>query len=305
MKTRDVNDRRIRYVRTPTGKKVTARERELTWFQALANHGPLPSHYLHEFTKGTHADHQSSVKRLRDLYHETDTPHGGAYLTRPQAQRNADNNFGQRSVYDLDKGALKALGGLSEHSTRPHGSFSHQLMVACTTASIELATFGTNVRYIHGHELLARSGATLAVRRPTGTPDLIPDQLFALEYNDNGEKKYRSFLVECDRGTEPVTASSSTRKSYARSLGQYRQFIGKSEYKTHYGLNSGMMVLNVMNKTSRKRSYLDLIQTSCNYMLFQTIDHFGEFFTVPDLLPDLFNSAWERSGAPAFRIDLV
>lgn len=313
MKAFDGLQRRNRYVRTSSGKRITARQREQLWFAALRDHGPLPAPYLHAFTEHLCANQKSTRIRLGDLFHETETAHGAPYLTRPQAQRAADNALGQNLIYDLDRGGLQAVGGIPEKGTRPAGPFAHQLMTATVTASIELGCRGTSIRYIHGHEILARSGGTLAADieiehdGKRGTHRLIPDQLFALEYWRQGERQYRTFLVECDRGTEPVTASGFKRKSYLRNYLQYRQFIGQGLYKAHYGLNAGLMVLNVMNSKSRLRSYLNLITDLAprgnTYMLFTHLDGFGEFFTVPDIFDDLLHRPWERAGCEAFRID--
>ena len=83
----DTLERRNRYSSQSSGKQVSLKPRDLRWLEALRDHGPLPSHYLHAFSSGSHRSPKSSRQRLTDLAHENNTPHGGAYLRRPDAQR--------------------------------------------------------------------------------------------------------------------------------------------------------------------------------------------------------------------------
>jgi len=83
---------------------------------------------------------------------------------------------------------------------------------------------------------------------------LIPDQLFALNYGGS----FRAFMLEIDRGTEPKT-SASARKSYAKSIEQYRQLVEQEIYKSHYGLKANLLILWVFSKRSNELRYLDMI----------------------------------------------
>ena len=56
---------------------------DLAWFEELHRHGPLSSTYLRAFSPG---NDRADLRRLTDLYHEADTPHGSAYLERPPQQ---------------------------------------------------------------------------------------------------------------------------------------------------------------------------------------------------------------------------
>ena len=162
------------------------------------------------------------------------------------------------------------------------------------------------MRYIPGWQILARAEVTLGVETeirmsPKSKAErhrLVPDQLFAIEFIKGGQKSYLAFVVECDRGTEPVISANNARKSYLRNYLQYRAFIGAAKYKEKYGLKASCLVLNVMNSEGRQKRYMDLIQKQSpngnSYMLFQTIDNFGAFFQPPPIMPALANQEWVR-----------
>jgi hypothetical protein len=308
MQSHDVLDRRNRYLATSTGKRVTLKPRDLRWLEALRDHGPLPSHYLHAFTDDTHSSAKASRIRLADLAHEDNTPHGGCYLRRPMAQRSAFSALNQPLVYDLTEAGWEALGMKPALCQRPTGPFAHQLMVSTVTASIELrAIRASGLRYIPGWQILARSNARMSADvRVTVPPEqrervhqLQPDQLFGLEYAPrSGVKRYRSFLVECDRSTEPITSTNTARKSYRRSYLQYRHFVGDGLYKEHFRLKSTLLVLNVMSDRSRMSAFMQLIDRHApegnSFMLFKCLDR--ETSLVPPLLVDEMAESWNRVG---------
>lgn len=305
----DTLRRRDRYAPSSTGKRVSPKPRDMRWFRALADHGPLPSHYLHAFTEEVCRNAKSSRIRLTDLSSETNTPHGGAYLIRPGGQRAMENARNRSLIYDLGDAGWLALGERRASAVRASGPFAHQLMVACVTASIELACLRRgDIRFIYGGQILERAEATLHVDLSLSAPGtelvqrqrLLPDQLFALEYRQPAGKQYRSFVVECDRGTEPIRSTQTWRKSYLRNYLQYRSFVGEGLYANHYRLKSPMLVLNVMSDPARQQAYLDLVNRQApngnSYMLFQTIDGFSPAWGPPPVMPELLEGGWQRVG---------
>jgi hypothetical protein len=188
-------------------------------------------------------------------------------------------------------------------------------MVSAITASIELATLKTdNVRYIFQDEILARVGkslsfpVTITANGTTTTKDLMPDALFGLAYENHGKTAYRFFLVEADRSTEPGEATTLNRKSYLRTILQYRQFVGKGEYKEALGLSAGLLALHVTTSELRMRNLVDLTAKhsgsgSNNYMLYRAVPEFGKYFTTPDILHTLFTDPWHRAGKSPFHIN--
>jgi len=181
-------------------------------------------------------------------------------------------------------------------------------MVSCITASIELAAIADpNLEYIPQEEILKRANITLRYPVPfqnpktnkTETRDLIPDAIFGLEYRQTGGSKYRFFLVEADRGTEPTRSSKFNRKSHHRNFMQYREYVGRGLYKDHLKLTAGVMVLNVTTNQQTTNNMIDLVgeisPKGNSYLLFQTCEQFGGYFKPPKLLTELLLSNWQRS----------
>ncbi|NOX39113.1 MAG: hypothetical protein GXP05_00945 [Alphaproteobacteria bacterium] len=317
----DVSGRRKRIRPVSTGKRVTPQSRDMQWFQNLAEHGPLPSSFLLQYAKESHRSEKRARERLTDLFNEDNTPHGGAYLARPVQQfRTLDSRYNQL-VYDLTPASHKALkdADLTLARQRRHsGPWLHGFMVSCITASIELATrMRSDMAYIPQSALLARAGADL--RYPvsiagtaTGNEikkDLIPDALFGLEYKTLQGSRFRTFLVEADRSTEPATSRNFNRKSWQRNLLQYEIYIGKGLYRDHLKLKSPLLVLNVVTSAKRLTQILRLVPTYApiagSHLLFQTWEEFGPVFSPPKPNADLLEGLWERAVDAAFLIDRV
>lgn len=195
------------------------------------------------------------------------------------------------------------------------GSWKHTCMVACITASIELAALQTeNVRYIGQDEILERAGTRLCFPVTFNydgnriMKDLKPDGLFGLEYRQEGKRYYRFFLLEADRATEPTRAGSYQRKSYKRTILQYREFIGKGLYKDALKLNAGIISLHVTTSPLRQRNIMDVVRTITpenHYLCFQHLPIFGAWFQPPGVLSQLFDQPWERVGLEHFHINQI
>lgn len=258
-------NRRLRYTRRSTGKRVEPTERDLAWFRALQRHGPLPSSFLLAFTRHLCRSTTRALERLGDLYHEGNTPHGGPYLNRPAQQWSALSKF-QRAVYELTPAAEQALEERGPSATRSRdgsGLYQHRLMVACITASIELATQpDASLRFIAQDEILARSPCkTVAVpctvtyanprtgKRQILEKPLVPDAMFGLEYATDAGPRYRFFMVEADRNHEPVIRADLRETSYLRKVLQYREVIGRGVYREHLGMKAPMLLLTVTTNT--------------------------------------------------------
>ena len=314
---RDCAGRRRRDRRSPTGIELGLTERDLLWLEKLHRHGPLASTFLLAYSRSTHRSCGRAKDRLTHLYHEAGK-HGGAYLERPWQQFATQGSRYHDLVYDVSDAGLRALkdaGRLCEHVPAPSGPWVHRYMTAAITASIELATIKTeSIRYIFGDEILGRAQAPLRFPVTVGgvTNNLIPDALFGLEYTVCGRKLYRFFIVEADRGTEPATASASRhrRKSYERTVHQYREFVGKGQYRQALRLTAGMIVLNVTTSEARLQNLIDLTAKLSeggrnSYMLFAALPAFGRAFRPVDVLDHLLTTPWRRAGLTGFRIDGV
>ena len=309
---RDSLQRRNRLKPTSTGKRVLPQDRDLLWFQKLAEHGPLPSSFLLAYSAHSHKSAKRARERLTDLFNEGNTPEGAAYLIRPPQQfRTLDSRYNQL-VYDLAPPALEALkeanGGGAPRTARS-GPWLHSFMVSCTTASIELACLERkDVSYIPQSAILSRADTELRYAtkvkdpktRRTYDKDLVPDALFGLEYHTNDGSQFRFFIVEADRATEPATSKNFNRKSFQRHLLQYQAYIEGGGYKSHHGLTAPLMVLNVTNDAKRLDQLLKLTAKQYprgnTYQLFQCWPDFGPIFRPPDPNPALLNGDWRRAG---------
>ena len=318
----DTPPRRKREKAQSTGKAIKPTERDLIWFQKLHEHGPLSSSFLHAFTKERWPNEKKAKERFTDLFNEVQTPHRGPYLTRPKDQFKTMDARHHELVYGLAKPAEQALreaGHWQEHRAVPSGPWLHQYMTACITASIEIAMLARpDLTYIPASAILGRVKAKLRhptefvwpdAKQPT-QKDLIPDSLFGLEYRQQGEKRYRFFVLETDRGTEPAKSNNFNRKSYLRHVLQYRDYIGHGGYREHLKLTAPLCVLNVATTTNRQQLLLRVLEElagsqGCNYQLFQTYENFGEVFKPPPLDTKFLDSAWERVGCEPWRIDGV
>ncbi len=310
--------RRKRERRQSTEKRVTPQERDLLWFKKIHQHGPLSSAYLHAFSKHIRRNEKRSRDRLTDLYNEDQTPHCGPYLARPFQQFQTYDARYQDLVYDLAPAAEKALkenGMLSEYAPGHSGPWVHSYMISCITASIELATLADpTLEYIPQEQILERADTTLrypvpfenSVTGKTETKDLIPDAIFGLEYKQEKGSKYRFFIVEADRGTEPSRSSRFNRKSHLRNFLQYREYVGRGLYKDHVKLTAGMMVLNITTTTGTMDSMINLVSEMSkrgnSYLLFQTCENFGRYFKPPKPIWELLNGEWHRANYSEFEL---
>ncbi len=296
----DTLGRRLRTRRQPRGERIVLNERDYRWFLALHHHGPLPTSYLHAFTADTHRNLRSSTYRLGQLFHERNTEHGGPYLERPFQQFETLDPRRNELIHALFKhgrAALEETGALSKFAPAVTGPFKHQIMVSCITASIALQARTLGFRYIAQHELLERVQTELRIRVDG---DLRPDAFFALEIAG----KYIAFFVEADRGTEPLR-TGSVRKSWQRTIRQYRSLLGDGLYREVFRLKAPAVLLNVTVSEKRLNTMAKMLQqefpNGCPYILNHMLPEFGRVLRPPKLL-DLLDIEWARAGHSAYRI---
>ena len=312
---RDSLERRPRLAPVSTGKRITLQETDRVWLAKLAEHGPLPSSFLLAYTAAKRRSGKRARERLTDLFHEENTPDGGRYLDRPPQQfRTLDSRYNQL-VYDLAPAGRKALGEAANKRARS-GPWLHEFMVACITASIELETRErSDLEFIPAAAILDRAEATLrypvtfaepGLREPI-TKDLVPDALFGLRYRTSTGDRFRFFLVEADRGTEPQTSGTWHRKSLRRTLLQYRAYVGGGGYREHLRLTAPLLVLTITTSNERMERLCRLIEAdvpdAAPYMLFQSWEAFGTVFRPPEPNPPLLRAPYRRAGGTEFRID--
>lgn len=260
-KPHDTLGRRNRMKPQSTGKRIRLTDRDLLWMQKIHEHGPLSTGELLAFSESGGQNIGRAKNRLTDLFNEENTEHSKPYLTRPPQQFQTIDARYNELIYGLtDAGeiALKGAAFWSDWVHKAGGPFWHQREVAKITASIEIeATKRGDVSYIHGWRVMERSQCKLrypvTFRDPflgkTMKRDLIPDQLFGIEYLTDDGPRYRFFLLELERGTNPKT-SSADRKSVERMIAMYRG----QQFKQHLGLTAPLLLLLVVKKDGYKNS---------------------------------------------------
>lgn len=227
---------------------VRPTKRELRWLKHIERHGPQSSQYLYALTRDTHRCKDTALRNMQKL-------RASDFLRLPPQQRTTERAEFNPYIYDLTNRARAYLAdlGLAEQTIRPTGHWWHGYAVSCVSSSIDIAAGRNGVRYIPAHDILAIRGANLAI--PVGRAKLIPDQLFALDYGG----RYRAFVLEIDRGTEPKV-SGSKRKSWASSIELYRKVIERRLWKSHYGLKANLLVLWVFPTDRHRATFLDLVR---------------------------------------------
>jgi hypothetical protein len=232
-----------------TGKNIRLTERDLLWMQKIHEHGPLSTSELLAFSESGGQNRGRAQNRLTDLFNEEATPHGAAYLSRPLQQFQTIDARYKELIYGLTEAGVRALkdaGSWSDWVHRPGGPFWHQREVAKVTARVEFECLQSSDRnYVQGWRVLERAQTKLrypvTFRDPgTGrvlTRTLVPDQLFGIEYVTEVGPRYRFYVVEVERGTNPKK-SKQDRKSLARMEAMYEVYIGQREYMEHLGLRA-------------------------------------------------------------------
>ena len=290
--------------------------RDLIVFDAIQKHGPLPSHYLFEFTKHACKDSLGFRKRLLQLTRD-------GYLDRPE-QLNHPLIFTDFKVYVLteeSRSVLKSAGRINLFATPVSGGYLHALMTACITANIELGTTRSGYRYISQEEILTRQSCpqqTRLMEKPLSLKTSIthtfervgktpflgrseratePDQLFGIDYGGG----YRFFALEADRGTEPLTRPDLNQNSTLRKLLAYKDIIARRSYMSQWGIPN-LFPLFVTTAIERADNMVALAQSifpdGSNVLLFKAIPGFRAYLRTPPLLPALFSDPYLRVGEP-------
>lgn len=227
---------------------VIPTERELRWLKHIERHGPQSSEWLIALTSDTHRCKDTALRCLQWL-------RAGGYLRLPQQQRQTARADFNPYIYDLTKRSANHLVEhcMAERTIRPTGHWWHGYAVSALTGWIDILARQEGIEYIPAHMILQRVNVDLRI--PVGRQRLIPDQLFALRYPTG----YRAFLLEVDRGTEPLR-SKAARKSLMQSVELYREMFATEAHRRHYGLKATTVVLFAFCSTVRLNAFLELVQ---------------------------------------------
>lgn len=285
--------------------------RDITIFEALQKHGPLPNHYLFEFTKDKAHDYIGLCERTRDLAR-------ASYL-RPCNSINRAFDF---RVFKLGDHGDEELGKLGKHNrfAKPlRGWDDHTLMTSCITANIELQAKKAGIGYVSQEEILAYKTCpdeTRYAQHPLALPTSFDytfpkgytlhyeqpkemDQLFALDYGTG----FRYFFLEADKGRESIRRQDFDQSSILRHFLGQKSILIRGEYRRRLGI--------LQNSTAKPTMlWVTVAEDRSHHMrdLLREIDPKGSdcyaFKAVPEfhytikrtapLVPGLFTESYQR-----------
>ncbi|MEO8722343.1 MAG: replication-relaxation family protein [Sphingobium sp.] len=301
----DLLNRRLRFSRpSPLVRRLALTEADYMLFEAINRHGPLPTHYLYQFTKHIRRDYTHLQNRLTEFYNGD--AHG-PWLVRPPQQFAGFEARYQHVVYDLAPRAKIALAGratLASFSQKRSDPFIHQLMQACVGSSLELSATAKGLRYIPREEILTHPKCpqnTRCSQNPMAIPltemeqkTLIPDDLFGIEYPGLG---FRFFALEIDRNTESIERKNLRQSAFGAKINGYLDILRNQRYRVHWGIPN-LHVLTVTTNATHADNILAHVkkQADPNYVsrfAFAYEPSFGANWRVPkEVLSKLLDEPW-------------
>lgn len=302
----DTLSRRLRFAPPDPRERIVLAEADYLLFEAIDRHGPLPTHYLYEFTKTLRRNYPHLQHRLTKFYNGDE---GGPYLVRPPQQFAGFEARYQHIVYDLAPRARSVLADNGKvlragRAPRKADPFLHKLMQACVAASFELTAPTLGLRYIARDEILThpRCGEASGVSAPMAIPlpgfdssVLVPDDLFGLEYPGSG---FRFFAVEIDRNTESIERRNLQQSAFGRKVAGYLSVLRGGTYRTWWGIPN-LHILIVTTNATHARNILDHIAKAADPAYRQRFaiacePSFGSNWRVPrGVLSRLLTEAWQ------------
>lgn len=309
--------RRMRSTATSTGQQIIPTPRDLEILLKLYEHGPLPSAYLFELTRHLGRDLTRLKKRVGDLFHEDNTPHGRPYLERPW-QLNPRYDYAHFVVSDLSAAGERLLTEFEllrpEAKATAGGSSQHRFMTACITASFELAVRKCRgLRWISRGEIMSSSPhKTLSLTAPISyafksgvrqyDKPISSDAIFGIEYPAG--RLY--FLIETDLHNEPVRREDFNTTSYLRKALQYKEAIGSGRYRAHFGFEQSLVVLTFTTNEVHAENVRAMVLKELGdirYLLFTSLPVFDGPLRVPGIIEDILGRPYARAGHSDFYLN--
>lgn len=262
--------------RQPRGLNIHITDNDLRYFQALEDHGLLPSHYLKRF-----AVHWTTgwAERLMNVYHET------PYLDRPDGQDISRYANCQYAVYQLSK-AGRELVSQRQYADGPSGPFPHQLMTSTITASIALS-LPDGFEYVTQDRILARSENPLAVQTSHGM--VIPDALFGIGHPGDG---FRFYALEADRATETMRPTKRRHTDITKKITAYQEILTSKRYKSHWAIPN-LSVMTITTAPQRMLNMVDMVG-DIDRFIFRCAPYFSRHWRIPPIMSELVTEPYTR-----------
>jgi hypothetical protein len=315
--------------RASAAKRIELTGRDIELFKLLNRYRYLRSNFLYSFLGGN--SETRFKERLGHLYHD------GRYINRPAQQWQFANCRHMPLIYELDARGEQVLWqqGLAQYDSPllqkgragACRQFAHELMICDCIASIELGVReDPALRFISWQEIIGKAPeSTCNLHNPLELQvaishafsnskgmqqaeiKIVPDALFGLEYTTNGQKSYRFFVLEADRGQMPVARSNLRQSSYLRKILAYRAVAAQNIYKSHLGIPN-FLVLNVITNERHMNSIMALLdeltgKKGSQIFLFKSISTLGDFRMAPAPTPHILTAPWQRVGCDDFCIN--
>ena len=260
--------------------------------------------HRHRFLRSSHivglvgGSGQQVLRRLQLLFH-----HG--YLDRPRSQIDYFHRGGSHQmVYGIgNKGAtlLRQESGVDlpelDWSQKNRGVgrlfLEHALLISDVMVSLEIACRRSGRIRLLADEDLPLPGTTrhrnelfqwnVKLNGQTRL-GLIPDRVFALEFNDQPAERNRVFyFFEADRGTMPITRRTLKQSSFHRKLVAYEATWKQKLHRSRFGFDR-IRVLTVTTSPARAKHLADIasrLESGHGLFLFTDI---GSLLRARDLL---------------------
>jgi len=279
--------RRRRFVReTPPSFQVTPRD--IALIGLVAQHRFLNSTQLSELVQ---APHKKVCDRLALLFH-------AGYLDRPRAQFEAFREGGGSAsmAYALTAGGRRLLlehgAELPDVDWTRKNQLAGRQYIAHTLAIADMHVALTRsarqhpeLRLLPASQLLKMAPPESARRRQPWSlagdvrteaglqsMSVVPDYVFGIGYPD---RRFRAYLVECDRGTMPVDRGDLRQTSLKRKLLTYAAARRQGEHDRRFGWKA-FRVLIITSSRQRAENTLACIDDSLDPLdrsLFLVTDH--------------------------------
>ncbi|MDA4845230.1 replication-relaxation family protein [Hoeflea poritis] len=250
--------RRSRFKQTRTGKRMVFGQRDIDILRWLHRYRYLRQSHLQMLIEPK--SKKRFVERLGDLFHET------GYINRPALRHHWFDARSSPMFYEISNAGVAYLesNGLLPHravtfSRRSRYSYNpqflHTMMIIETLTSIELVTMQEpNQRFVPFDEIMTKAPkGTKDAANPLSVPvtilpsksfpmikrkietQIIPDALYGIEYQIDGENRYRFWALECERSS-PARRSTAHASSTSLKSAAYHELIRSRSFRKHWGI---------------------------------------------------------------------
>lgn len=263
----DTLNRRIRFAPPAPIAGCIVSKKDLRLFEALRQHGPLPTHYLHAFVGGNRINFRHHLRTLFD--------HG--YLIRPSEYFDSFFARYQSLVYDLGDKGLEATG--KEKVVRTDHAI-HRLMCACVMASIELMCREKGIGFIPREDVTNGASLRFDLSKAQSRDFLEPDDVFGLHFP--GAKHY--YAVEIDRGTEQLQ-SARNRKTLEDTFSAYEEIFDERPYEEQWGRKN----LHALIVTTNEVRAASMKKLAGKKFHFKVYENFASPWRMPQIYTDVLD----------------